>query len=106
VARVAVRTADGRVDAPCQIDLVPVKRGDRFSPRPAQLDLVNEYAVTVSRSFERPRGDWPPSRLVVTCTGYEAAETAAFSFHPGIVSCPAIDLGELVLTRGATEDVR
>jgi hypothetical protein len=106
VARVAVRTADGGADAPCQIDLVPVGRGGRFFPRPARLNRVNEYEVTVSRSLENPRGNWPRSRVVVTCAGYEAAETAPFSFHPGLVGCPAVDLVELVLTREATEDVR
>ena len=106
VARVAPRTADGRADARCQIDLVPVGRGDRLSPRPARLNRVNEYEVTVSRSLEHPRGEWPPSRVVVTCVGYQAAETAPFSFRPGLVTCPAADLGELVLGREATEVVR
>ncbi len=106
IARVALRTEDGRGDAPCRIDLVPVGRPRPFSPQPARLNRVDEYRVTVSRSFGHPRENWPRSRAVATCEGYQDAESAPFSFDPGLVSCPAVDLGQVVLAPKGSEDAR
>ena len=104
--RLPVRTADGRTDVPCQLDLIPVGQPGPTSPRAAQLGHVNEYSVELAwRSGARAQLP-PSSRVVVNCAGYERAEGPAFEFNVRLTGCPTVELPELVVTADPASPVR
>lgn len=104
--RLPVRTADGRSDVPCQLDLIPVGQSGPTNPRAGRSGHVNEYSVEVAWRAGARAQVLPPSRVVVTCGGYERAEGLAFRFDVRVTGCRTVELPELVVRDGPVNSVR